>query len=240
MIRKIRVFLVDDEPLARVHLASLLAAHPEVEVVGEAGDVETAAVLCARFLPDVVFLEVQLPGGDGFELLPQLVGRPAIVFVTGSGQFAVRAFAENASDYVLKPIHPDRLALTLDRLASRAPVPTGIPDEEELVVLREDHSLSRVPIVSITHIHSDGNYTSVYRSDSAPVLVRRSLAEWERQLPRQAFLRVDRSLIVCLAAVKSLEVLTRERSQLVMIGREEVISIGRAALLRLQHAMGNP
>lgn len=239
IIRKIRVLLVDGDRLARGHLASLLATHPQVEVVGEAADVETAVALCAGLLPDAVFLESQLPGGSGFELLPRLVSRPAVVFVTAFDQFAVRAFAVNAVDYLLKPIQPDRLALTLGRLALRAPAATQLPDEADLVVLREDRGLSRVPLQSITHILSERNRTQVYQADCAPVLVRRSLAEWAQQLPPETFLRVDRSLIVCLAAVKSLEILTREHSQLVMLGRDETIPIGRAALLRLQQAMAD-
>ncbi len=236
MTMKIRAVLVDDEPLARVRLASLLTAHPEVEVVGEAGDVEAAAVLCGSLLPDVVFLDIHLPGGSGFELLPRLAGKPAIVFVTAFDRFALRAFAVNALDYLLKPIHPGRLALSLARLASPAPEPTGMLDDEDLVSLRGDRGLSLVPLASITHIISEGNRTKVYQSNSAPALVRRSLTEWERLLPTQTFLRVDRSLIARLTAVKSLVTLTRERGQLVMVGSEEAIPLGRAALLRLRHA----
>lgn len=240
MKARIRALLVDDEPPALERLTSLLAAHPEVEIVGEACDVETAASLAAILRPDVIFLDIQLPRASGFELLPRLEGRPAIVFVTAHDRFALRAFAVNALDYLLKPIHPDRLANCLERLFSPVPSPAERFQESDQVALREDSRLSLISLLSITHIIADGNYTQVHQLNSAVALVRRSLVEWGKLLPSQMFLRIDRSLIVRLSAVQSLSIVTRESGVLLISGHEKAILLGRRPSLRLRQAMKNP
>ena len=237
---RIRALLVDDELPALERFTTLLAAHPEVEIVGEAGDVETAAILSANLRPDVIFLDIQLPRASGFDLLPRLEGKPAIVVVTAYDSFALRAFAVNALDYLLKPVHPDRLANCLERLFSPFQASSERFQESDLVALREDSRLSLIPLLSITHIIAEGNYTQVYQLNSAVVLVRRSLAEWANLLPTQTFLRVDRSLIVRLTAVKSLNTTIRESGVLLISGCEKAILLGRRPSLRLRQAMENP
>jgi serine/threonine-protein kinase len=113
----IRAVIVDDESPARERLTTLLAAHANIRVIGEAGDVATAADLCARLAPDLVFLDVELRGDDGFDLLSYLSQPTSIIFVTAHAWYALRAFEVNALDYLQKPIHPDRLAAALSRLS---------------------------------------------------------------------------------------------------------------------------
>jgi DNA-binding LytR/AlgR family response regulator len=112
----LRVLVVDDEPLARTRLKRLLGDIERVEVVGEAGSVPEAAPLVDRLTPDLVLLDVQMPGEDGFALLSRIRHRPAVVFVTAFDHYAVRAFEEHAVDYLLKPFRPDRLAAAIDRV----------------------------------------------------------------------------------------------------------------------------
>ncbi len=127
----LRAVIVDDEAPARERLATLLAAHPRVEIVGEAADIDAAVAVCERVRPDVIFLDVQLRREDGFELLPRLKKVPDVIFVTAHDQHAVRAFEVNALDYLLKPIDPDRLAAALARLnAPHDPPPSAAPDVE--------------------------------------------------------------------------------------------------------------
>ena len=120
-----RALLIDDEALARTELRRLLAAHPDVAIVGEADDVSSARARLAPADYDLVFLDIQLAGGSGFDLIPHVAPAAAIVFVTAHDAFALRAFEVNALDYLLKPVPPTRLAESLARLAVRpaGPVP---------------------------------------------------------------------------------------------------------------------
>jgi len=133
MTDRLTALLVDDEAPARERLATLLAAHPEVEIVGQAEDVEDAAELCARLRPAVVLLDVQLRLGLGFDLLPLLGYAPAVIVVSSHDRWAPRAAEAHAVDFLLKPVHPDRLTAALLRAhaglapASSLPVPASSP-----------------------------------------------------------------------------------------------------------------
>jgi two-component system LytT family response regulator len=158
--RAIRAVLVDDEQGARMHLTERLAAHPRIEIVGEADRAKAAIELIHRTKPDVVFLDVQMPGGTGFSLLPLLgdiTPTPEVVFLTAYDKYALKAFEANALDYLTKPVSPPRLAITIERLQSRL-LATGVAPKDEaeastparalemrdLVLLREKASLRMV------------------------------------------------------------------------------------------------
>ena len=169
---KIKALIVDDEPPARERLATLLKTHPQIEIVGEAGDVQSAARLSTSLQPDVIFLDIQLPRASGFDLLPLLTGEPAIIFVTAYDRYAIRAFEVNALDYLLKPIHPDRLALSLQRLTKQAPEPDHTLTDLDWVVLKEDRLLRMVLTTEITLIKADDNYSIVHLLEKVPAYVR--------------------------------------------------------------------
>lgn len=238
MTRKIKALLVDDEPPAVERLTSLLAAHPVIDVVGHAGDVEAAASLCASLRPDVVFLDIQMPRASGFDLLPRLTGRPAVVFVTAFDRFAIRAFEVNALDYLLKPVHPERLARAIERLqgTSQETCPARLQDSD-LILLKEERSTRLVPLQAVSHIKAEENYTSVFLIDAAPAFVRRTLTEWERILPEGRFLRVDRSLILRLDAVQSLHSESRDCTLVQLAGQKQPVALGRRAALNLRRAI---
>jgi len=236
---RLTAVLVDDEAPARERLTDLLAAHPQIEIVGQAEDVASAADLCARLRPALLFLDVQLRGEQGFDLLPHLTYAPEVVFVTAHDRYAVRAFEVNALDYLLKPVHPDRLAAALKRLgaAERDDRPASRLAESDLVSLRTDRGLRVVPLLSITHIEADENYTRVHVKGSAPAFVRRAMSEWEQLLPDGQFLRLTRSLIVQLRAVREVRPLSRDEVQVVIAGQAEPVTFARRAALRLRQAL---
>jgi two-component system LytT family response regulator len=191
--------LVDDERLARAELRTLLSAHPEVEVVGEASDVEEAAARAADLRPDVVFLDIRMPGADGFSLLPRLPASARVVFVTAFSEHAVRAFEVNALDYLLKPVPPGRLAATVRRLLSGAPAPPpprrALRRDDPLIFPSGDHS-QVVRVGQIACIAAARDDSEVVTADGRRTLVSRSLKEWEETLPSATFLRVHRSTLV--------------------------------------------
>lgn len=233
MSPELRTVIVDDEAPARERLATLLSVHPQVKIVGEAGDVETAREVCARESPDLVMLDINLPRSSGFDLVPQLHGSPAIIFVTAYDHHAVKAFEFHALDYLLKPVHPDRLASALARIPAKSPGHSGA----NRVALSEDRGIRLVPTQSITHILAVDNYTNVHLLDGPAAFIRRSLSGWEKLLPRDQFLRLDRSLLVRLGAVESLVAESRDTSLLQVAGQEKPILLGRKASLLLRRAV---
>ena len=205
----LRALIVDDERLARLALRTLLAGNPDVVVVGEASGVDDAEVLIRRENPQVVFLDIQLRGENGFDLLARNAGTFHTVFVTAFDAYAVRAFEVHALDYLLKPVDPVRLANAL----ARARNPTAAPAEVRASAYRYDdlffHDDARSPrfirIRDIAFIRAAGNYTELHLASGPPLLVLRALSTWESQLAGAPFVRVHRSLLVNLDFVERIE-----------------------------------
>ncbi|HEY8900151.1 MAG TPA: LytTR family DNA-binding domain-containing protein [Chthoniobacterales bacterium] len=232
-----RAILIDDEAPARSHLRELLQAHPEVEIVGEAANVAQAAEACHALHPTLLFLDLQMPKGSGFELLSRISHVPEIIFVTAYEQYAVRAFEVNAIDYLLKPVFEDRLALALSRLGRRvsdAEHPPEAVREEDRVFLRTSKGLRVVLVRQITHIVADGNYSTVWLLDGEALLIDRTMGVWEGMLAHTKFVRLDRSFILNLEHLEEMKVSSRDSAHLTIHGRPELVKIRRAARSRLQ------
>jgi two-component system, LytTR family, response regulator len=204
-----RALLVDDERLARAELRSLLGAHPEVQVVGEADGVETALAQVAALQPELVFLDVQMPGASGFELLARLPeARFHTIFVTAHDAHALRAFEVNALDYLLKPVHPERLARALARLGQARAEPAVARAklaEDDLLLLEEGGRSRFVKVGHIVCLCGAGDYAEVVTQDGRRTLSSRPLKEWEARLPERLFARIHRSALVNLACVERVE-----------------------------------
>ena len=238
-----RALLIDDEAPARSRLRELLEAHADVEIVGEASCVGEAAELCDALHPSLLFLDLQMPKGSGFELLPRLNIVPEIIFVTAYEQYAVRAFEVNAIDYLLKPVFEDRLALALSRLGQRWTEAEHEPEavrDDDRVFLRTSKGLRVALVRQVTHIVADGNYTTVWLLDGDSFLIDRAMCVWEAMLHHTRFVRLDRSLMLNLAHFENLRVTSRDMAQLTVRGRPDVVKIGRAARLRLQSVLREP
>jgi two-component system LytT family response regulator len=211
-----KTLLVDDERLARNELRRLLAAHEDIEIVGEAVDVEDAIVKVRALKPDLIFLDVQMPGDDGFSLLEQLTAPlPSIIFTTAYDEFAVKAFEFNALDYLLKPVDPNRLVAALEKTRARdgdSPVAAGgsgvVPSHrltlEDKVFVREGERCWFVPVKNIRLLESEGNYTRVHFDDQKPQLFR-SLTAMEERLDAKSFFRANRKQVINLSWVEDIE-----------------------------------
>ena len=183
-----RALIVDDERVAREELKRLLAAHPDVKIVGEARDGEEAVKEIRRLEPDLVFLDIQMPVCDGFEVLARLDEAPAVIFTTAYDEYALRAFEVNALDYLLKPVDPARLRTALERLAAPPPKP-------DHVFIREGDRCWLVRWADIVLMESEGNYTRLHFGANRP-LIPRSLATLEPRLNPAVFFRADRKYIL--------------------------------------------
>ncbi len=200
-----RALIVDDEPLARRELRRLLAPFSWVEIVGEASDIDEARAKVEALLPDVVFLDVQMPGGTGFDLLTQLDRVPRVVFTTAYDHYAVRAFEVSALDYLLKPVEPERLAAALGKLQASmlAAAPSRAGQLEQLFV-RDGPRCWFVPLREVAAFTAEGNYVRLHWGKVQPLLGR-SLAALEEKLEPQRFFRANRRQIVNLDFVAGIE-----------------------------------
>lgn len=221
-----RALVVDDESLARLRLRKLLAAHGDVEVVAEATCVAEARQVLERGSIDVVFLDIQMPGGSGFALCDGAQPLPPVIFVTAYEQHAIRAFEVNALDYLLKPVHPERLARCLERLSCpRDPAPALGP--EDPICIAVGRGLQMLPLADIRYIRAEGDYTEIYTKESRTVLCSISMREWERRLPPERFVRIHRSSIVALAAIDRIEGSGRSGYTAWLRGGDERLEISR-------------
>ena len=230
----IRALIVDDERLARAEMRRLLAAHAQVQVVGEAASAAEAVQQVAALAPDLLLLDVQMPGGSGFDLLAALDDAPEVIFTTAYDQHALQAFELNALDYLLKPIQPQRLADALQRAAARlglALPPVGAPRK---LFIRDGERCWFVRLDDIALFESEGNYTRVHFADAAPLLAR-SLLQLEQRLDPQQFFRASRRHIVNLAHVQ--RIANAEGGALTLQVGSSVIEVSRrrAGALR-QHS----
>jgi two-component system LytT family response regulator len=200
--------LVDDERLARKELRSMLTEHEIIEVVGEAETVAQAAELAHTKKPDVIFLDIQLPGETGFDLLEKISPACKIIFVTAFDEYAIRAFEVNALDYLLKPINPARLAQAIERLTidDSAPArPVRALEYEDRLFIEVDERSRFLKVSDIIVISAMGDYSQIFSSDGEKSLVLKPLRDWEERLPAKHFTRIHRSTIINVNYVERVE-----------------------------------
>jgi len=232
----LRVILVDDERLARQSMRQLLAKHPRVEIMAEAENIAQAQKLIQEHKPDAIFLDVQMPGADGFQLLKKLEPAPKTIFVTAHAKHAVKAFEVHAIDYLLKPVRPERLAQALARLGAE----TG-SDKETQVYRPNDkiclHTPGWTTVASLTDLillKADGDFTRFFIETQPPLLICQPLGSYESALPSPPFLRVDRSLILNLERIVSADQISRDEARLKLRGLNDPLTLGRTAWARLK------
>lgn len=248
MMQPIRCLLVDDERLARELLREQLAEYPGFIVVAEAPDNIQALSAVRLHTPDLIFLDIQMPGGDGFELLRQLMPNPPhVVFVTAYDRYALRAFEVNALDYLLKPFAPHRFQETISKVERRICLEAaGEPPVRELPPLRDDdlihvqagHSGCFVRTEDIIYISSEGNYTAVVTGESQHFLVRETLGGWLKRLPPERFLQVDRTCIIHLRRIARTQ-FSAHAARVWFGNSSKVLELGRSAAERLRQAVAS-
>jgi two-component system LytT family response regulator len=202
-----RALIVDDEPLARRELRRLLAALPSIQIVGEAGDIDEAREHIESLTPDVVFLDIQMPGGTGFDLLTTLDTVPRIIFTTAYDRYAVKAFDVNALDYLLKPIEAERLAAAVSKLegAAVATNPQVTPEGPlEQLFVRDGPRCWFIPLREVSVFSAEGNYVRVQWGKEHPLLGR-SLVTLESKLDARRFFRANRQQIINLDFIERVD-----------------------------------
>ena len=206
-----RALIVDDERLARKELMKLLEDHPRIEVVGEAMNAEEATQMVNELNPDLLFLDIQMPGKTGFQLLEELDSVPLVVFTTAYDEFALKAFEVNALDYLLKPIQPERLSEAISKLADKERAKNAAirgPEKKlglhDQVFVKDGDRCWFVSLNNVRLFESDGNYIKVYFDNNRP-MIHKSLNALDEKLDERAFFRASRKHIVNLSWVEGIE-----------------------------------
>lgn len=223
----IRAVIADDEPPARRKLRRLLAREADVSIAGEASTGEETVALLRQNQPDVLFLDVQMPGLDGFQVLEAMgdLGETAVVFVTAYDEYAVRAFEVQALDYLLKPVTEDRLAAVMERL--RVQLSRRMPKTKASFrfwkrILVQGPRLARfVQITEIDWIEADRNYLVLHCGDQEH-LVRATLEAFAERLDPNEFVRINRSTVVNLDRVRELQPWTHGEFRVILEGGREL------------------
>jgi two-component system, LytTR family, response regulator len=226
-----KALIIDDERLARAEVRRLLADFTWVKVVGEAENAEQALELIQSQQPDLLFLDVQMPGKTGFDLIEEIRGDlPRIIFTTAYDEFALRAFEVNALDYLMKPITPDRFAAALARAREE---PLGPANQSPLrssdqVFVRDGERCWFIPVSKIRLLESEGNYTRVRFENQSP-LIYRSLSTLEQRLPAEDFFRINRQQVANLHFIERIETWFSHGLKIWLKGGEECEVSRRAA-----------
>lgn len=235
-----RAIIVDDERLARKELRSLLAEHSSVEIVGEAECVAAAAELARTAQPDVVFLDIQMPGESGFQLLERLPVLCKVIFVTAYDAYALRAFEVNALDYLLKPINPARLAAALARLSANetSHVPARKLEYDDRLFLEIGERAQFLKLEQIVCLRAAGDYSELVTTDGKVSLILKSLKEWEERLPEKHFTRIHRSTIINLEYVERIESWFNRSWQIHLRHLNEPLLVSRRYAAQLKQKFG--
>ena len=211
-----RAIIIDDERLARKELNNLLKNYPEIEIVDQAVNADDALEKIKRLNPDLIFLDIQMPGKTGFELLEELDKVPKVIFTTAYDEFATRAFDVNALDYLLKPIQEERLKDTITKvlaveasaLSERAQTETlevkqslGVNDQ---VFVKDGERCWFISLKEIRLFESDGNYIKVYFNNFKP-MIHKSLNALDEKLDERSFFRASRKFIINLSWIETIE-----------------------------------
>jgi len=205
-----KALIVDDERLARVELKRLLSPFKEINVVGEAVNADDAVKKISELNPEIIFLDIQMPGKNGFELLEELDSVPTVVFTTAYDEYALKAFEYNAMDYLLKPIEPKRLEDTIKKVLEKnkreiiASSETPVLSESDQVFVKDGDRCWFVKLSTVKLFESEGNYVRIYFEDHKPLILR-TLNYLDERLDSKTFFRANRKHIINLKWIENIE-----------------------------------
>lgn len=222
-----KALVADDEPAARRGVRQLLAAFPEFAVVGECRDGAEVLAALDRLTPDVVFLDVQMPGIDGFEVIRRRTQErmPAVVFLTAFDQFAIRAFEAQALDYLVKPVTEARFAATMKRLTSQLRAGTPRSPREPRIMVTTARGVVVLPVGEIDWMEAADNYARIWVGKRS-YLLRESMRQLEARVRAHGFVRAHRLALVRLGAVRELT-WTRDGAMVAVLGSGTTIPVAR-------------
>ena len=251
-VRTLRAVIVDDEQLARGFLREMLQAHTEIEIAAECANGFEAVKAIAETFPDLLFLDVQMPKLDGFEVLELIDPGPVVIFVTAYDQYATRAFDAHAVDYLLKPFSAERFERALERARSRlgyearaerrlpieAAAEARTPGERpERIVVKDGTRVHVIPVGKLDYVQAQDDYVALH-SGGKSYLKQQPIASLEALLDPACFVRIHRSAIVNLERVERIEPYGKD-SRIAILSGGTRLPVSRAGYARLLEAMGD-
>lgn len=245
-MKTFKTILIEDERLAREELKSLLKDYLEIEIIGEAKNGEEGIQMVKELKPDLIFLDINMPGMNGFEMIKQLDEIPRVIFVTAYDEYALKAFEVNALDYILKPVDPERLRESIQKIALGE---DDFVSNQQISISRKDRVLSTtdrvfikdgekcwfIELSKVRMLESDGNYVKVYFDTFRPLILR-SLNSFEDRLDPDCFFRANRKYIINLQWVSSIENWFNGGLQ-VELKEGEKVEISRRQAIRFKEMM---
>lgn len=241
-----KVLIIDDEPLARSIIKAYLAPFTDLEIVGECGDGFEAAKLIGETRPDLLFLDIQMPKINGFELLEILPDPPAVIFTTAFDEYALKAFEVHALDYLLKPFSAERFANAIEKWRSVAateqqkPLPATVnylpPEEQFRVVIKDGSEIKIIATADIHYIEAYDDYVKIHTS-SGTHLKKKTMAHFEQSLSPQQFIRIHRSYILNIQELTRIESFEKN-SYIAILKSGARLSISRNAYADLKQVLG--
>jgi len=241
-LSSLKAIIVDDAAPIRLELAHLLNEFPEIDVIGEAGNVDDAIRLIEEKDPDVVFLDIQLKGETGFNLLEKVNLHSEVIFITAYDSYAIRAFEVNALDYLLKPIKKDRLSKTINRLTSgeiehKRKIPQGRVQYDDVIYCMIDGSLVFIKVALLKCIVAAGKYSFAYYRENRRELVTRTLLGWQAILPEKYFVRIHRSTIINYEFVVKIHKCKNYTHEVYLKGIEKPFTMSRRYAVKLKERL---
>jgi len=229
-MRRLTALIVDDERLARLNLRKKLSMHSEIEVIGEASGIETGIKAIRDLNPDILFLDIKLSDGTGFDLLDKAEFKGKVIFQTAYDEYACRAFEINAVDYLLKPITKERLKQVITNLVSTENDKNSRSTQrfryDDRIMIEQKKNIHFIKVENIIYIKAEREYTTLFEKGGSEYLVLKSISDWQKELPDEHFARVHRHSIINFNYIERSERLGNT-ANLFMISIPESIPISR-------------
>jgi two-component system LytT family response regulator len=244
----IRALLIDDEPLARMVVREYLLGYPQIEVLQECGDGFEGLKAIQQHQPDLIFLDVQMPKINGFEMLELVDEQPAVIFTTAFDEYAIKAFEAHATDYLLKPFSKDRFNKAIDKFLAQAPN-TATPKKEELletashspgqherIVVKTGTKVKIIPVADVLYLQADDDYVSIITAEGS-FLKNKTMSFFEQTLDGRQFVRVHRSYIVSVQEITRIDPYEKD-SHLAILKNGAKIPVSKTGYVKLKQVLG--
>jgi len=243
----IKALLIDDEPLARSIVREYLQTHNEITIVAECGDGFEGLKAIMQYQPDLIFLDIQMPKINGFEMLELIEHLPAVIFTTAFDEYAIKAFETHAVDYLLKPFSKERFEKALEKFFNQAPVIKKntdqllqsfmhLPSQSERIVVKTGGKIKIIPVLEIIYLEASDDYVKIHTKEGV-FLKNKTMSYFEEILPQKQFVRVHRSFILNISQITRIDNYEKE-NHLAILKEGQKVPVSKSGYVKLKEILG--